>query len=147
MNEGASREDIAISVFQSVVNQTISNLACGRPIEGNITFLGGPLHFLSSLRDRFVETLGEEENTFTIPDNAEIYVALGAALLSADSKEFIPYRTLIERLDGEVPENLEMTKRLEPLFESEEEYKEFKKRHATGPVSYTHLTLPTILRV
>ncbi len=136
MNEGASREDIAISVFQSVVNQTISNLACGRPIEGNITFLGGPLHFLSSLRDRFVETLGEEENTFYIPDNAEIYVALGAALLSADSKEFIPYRTLIERLDGEVPENLDMTKRLEPLFESEEEYKEFKKRHATGQVAY-----------
>ena len=64
MNQGASREDIAISVFQSVVNQTISNLACGRPIKGNVTFLGGPLHFLKALRDRFIETLGEEENNF-----------------------------------------------------------------------------------
>ena len=91
MNEGASKEDIAISVFQSVVNQTISNLACGRPIKGNITFLGGPLHFLSCLRDRFIETLGEEENTFLLPDGAEIYVALGAAILSSENPSYISY--------------------------------------------------------
>lgn len=135
MNEGASREDIAISVFQSVVNQTISNLACGRPIEGNITFLGGPLHFLSSLRDRFVETLGEDGNSFTLPENAEIYVALGAALTSMEG-DAVSYRDLVKKLQLNNAESREVTKRLEPLFESESEYEDFKKKHATGKVNY-----------
>ncbi len=139
MNEGASREDIAISIFQSVVNQTISNLACGRPIEGNITFLGGPLHFLSSLRDRFVETLGEDTNTFTLPENAEIYVALGAALTSMEGST-VKYRDLVKKLQLENLETREVTKRLEPLFKSDAEYEDFKKKHATGRVNYEDIS-------
>ncbi|WP_276882034.1 acyl-CoA dehydratase activase-related protein [Anaerococcus tetradius] len=136
MNEGASKEDIAISVFQSVVNQTISNLACGRPIKGNITFLGGPLHFLSCLRDRFIETLGEEENTFLLPDGAEIYVALGAAILSSENPSYISYEELMRRLERKAPKNTDMTKSLKALFESEEDYCDFKRKHATGLVAY-----------
>ena len=136
MNQGASREDIAISVFQSVVNQTISNLACGRPIRGNVTFLGGPLHFLSSLRDRFIETLGEDENTFTTPEDAQLYVAKGAAILSSENPKPILYSKLIEKLAGADTQELEMTKRLDPLFESMDEYEDFKKRHKTDVVKY-----------
>jgi predicted CoA-substrate-specific enzyme activase len=139
MNQGASREDIAISVFQSVVNQTISNLACGRPIRGNVTFLGGPLHFLSSLRDRFVETLGEEENTFFTPEDAQLYVAKGAAILSSEDSEKIPYRKLIEELEKDKEVDMEMTKKMDRLFESEEEYLEFKERHKTNQVVYRDL--------
>ena len=72
---------MAVSVFQSVVNQTISNLACGRPIEGNIVFLGGPLYFLSELRNRFITTLDDGVNTFYSPENAQVFVALGAAIV------------------------------------------------------------------
>ena len=133
MNQGASREDIAISVFQSVVNQTISNLACGRPIKGNVTFLGGPLHFLKALRDRFIETLGEEENNFYIPDDAQIYVAKGAAILSKDEK-LISYKSLIKSLEEDKKVDMEMTKKMDRLFEDEKEYKEFKQRHKTNLV-------------
>lgn len=136
MNQGASREDIAISVFQSVVNQTISNLACGRPIKGNVTFLGGPLHFLSSLRDRFVETLGEDENSFYIPEDAQLYVAKGAAILSSENSKPIAYKDLMARLDSDIEEDMEMTKRLDPLFASESEYEDFKKRHKTDKIVY-----------
>jgi len=136
MNQGASREDIAISVFQSVVNQTISNLACGRPIRGNVTFLGGPLHFLPALRDRFVETLGEDENTFTTPKDAQLYVAKGAAILSAENEDYVPYKDLIKELEKEAPEDMEMTKKLNPLFTSKEEYEKFVKDHKTDQVIY-----------
>lgn len=136
MNQGASREDIAISVFQSVVNQTISNLACGRPIRGKVIFLGGPLHFMSSLRDRFIETLGREENEFFIPEDAQVYVAKGAALLSMDAGSYIKYEELLERLENSQDTGIEITKSLEPLFSSEEEYEKFKKDHATSLVNY-----------
>lgn len=139
MNQGASREDIAISVFQSVVNQTISNLACGRPIRGNVTFLGGPLHFLSSLRDRFVETLGEDENTFYVPDDAQLYVAKGAAILSSENSEPIPYRKLIEELEKDKEIDMDMTKKLDVLFESEKQYEEFKQRHKTEQIKHRDL--------
>ena len=135
MNQGASREDIAISVFQSVVNQTISNLACGRPIKGNVTFLGGPLHFLKALRDRFIETLGEEENNFYIPDDAQIYVAKGAAILSKDENP-ISYKSLIKSLEEDKKVDMEMTKKMDRLFEDEKEYQEFKQRHKTNLVKY-----------
>lgn len=138
MNQGASREDIAISVFQSVVNQTISNLACGRPIKGNVTFLGGPLHFLKALRDRFIETLGEEENNFYIPDDAQIYVAKGAAILSKDENP-ISYKSLIKSLEEDKKVDMEMTKKMDRLFENENEYKEFKERHKTNLVKYRNI--------
>ncbi|MDY3005905.1 2-hydroxyacyl-CoA dehydratase [Anaerococcus porci] len=136
MNQGASREDIAISVFQSVVNQTISNLACGRPIKGNVTFLGGPLHFLKALRDRFIETLGEEENTFFTPVDAQLYVAKGAAIMSAEESEPISYKSLIKSLEEDKDIDMEMTKSLDRLFKSEDEYEEFKKEHKTDLVKY-----------
>ena len=134
MNQGASREDIAISVFQSVVNQTISNLACGRPIRGNVTFLGGPLHFLESLRERFIETLGTDGNTFTTPEDAQLYVAKGAAILSAENDDYVLYADLIKELEKDPPEDLEMTKKLQPLFEKEEDYKKFVEDHKTKQV-------------
>lgn len=136
MNQGASREDIAISVFQSVVNQTISNLACGRPIRGNVTFLGGPLYFLSSLRDRFIETLGEEENKFFTPEDAQLYVAKGAAILSSEDDKIISYKDLIAELEKDKKVDMEMTKKMEKLFESEKDYEQFKKDHKTSQVRY-----------
>lgn len=139
MNQGATREDIAISIFQSVVNQTISNLACGRPIRGNVTFLGGPLHFLPALRDRFVETLGEEFNKFYTPEDAEVYVAKGAAIISSEEGKFVKITDLIGKLESGEKVEIEVTKRLEPLFESEEEYQEFKKRHQTSKIKYKDL--------
>lgn len=138
MNQGASREDIAISVFQSVVNQTISNLACGRPIKGNVTFLGGPLHFLKALRDRFIETLGEEENNFYIPEDAELYVAKGAAILS-QNEEKISYKSLIKSLKEDKKVDMEMTKKMERLFEDEKDYQEFKQKHKTNLVKYKNI--------
>lgn len=131
LNDGASKEDIAMSVFQSVVNQTISNLACGRPIQGRITFLGGPLHFMDSLRDRFKETLGPEGNTFTIPEDAQLFVAMGAALMAREEAEEAKLGDIIRRLEGDRVVTIEK-KTLDPLFTSEEEYREFVRDHQTG---------------
>ena len=75
INEGAAKEDLAVSILQAVVNQTISGLACGRTIKGNVAFLGGPLSFLSELRKRFAETLKLSENQVIFPDDAKYYVA------------------------------------------------------------------------
>ena len=82
LNEGVAKEDIAVSVLQAIVIQTISGLACGRPIRGNIAFLGGPLYFLSELRNRFIEVLKLEEEQIIFPENSQLYVAIGAALAS-----------------------------------------------------------------
>ena len=79
INEGARAEDIAASVFQAVVNQTISGLACGRPIKGNVAFIGGPLYFLPQLRQRFIETLKLSGDQIIAPDNSNLFVAIGAA--------------------------------------------------------------------
>lgn len=126
MNQGATKEDLSASVLQSVANQTVSNLAQGRPIEGNIAFLGGPLHFLSELRTRFVETLGED-NTYTYPENSQLYVAMGAALESRESK-VMTFKELRERLDQEVVIQRSETN-LGALFNSEEEISAFKEAH------------------
>ena len=86
LNEGADREDIAASIFQAVVNQTISGLACGRPIRGNVAFLGGPLNYLSELRQRFIETLHLTPEQTIVPEDAHLLVAKGAALDSLENK-------------------------------------------------------------
>ena len=86
LNEGAAKEDIAASIFQAVVNQTISGLACGRPIKGNVAFLGGPLNYLSELRKRFIETLNLTEKEIIFPEDAHLLVAKGAAIESANHK-------------------------------------------------------------
>jgi predicted CoA-substrate-specific enzyme activase len=134
INEGASREDIAASIFQSVVNQTISGLACGKPIRGNVAFLGGPLQFLSELRVRFVETLKLEKRQEISPDNAELYVALGSALASKDLKG-IPFRTLAGRLSVLNDITVHEVERLAPLFNDEKELEDFRIRHQNSAVS------------
>ena len=88
LNEGARKEDIAASIFQAVVNQTISGLACGRPIKGKVAFLGGPLNYLSELRKRFIETLHLTDDKIIIPENAHLLVATGAALASLETDSF-----------------------------------------------------------
>ena len=85
LNEGAKKEDIAASIFQAVVNQTISGLACGRPIRGNVAFLGGPLNYLSELRKRFIETLDLKDENIIIPEDAHLLVAKGACIDSDNS--------------------------------------------------------------
>ena len=79
INEGATRPDLAASIFQAVVNQTISGLACGKPIRGHVAFLGGPLHFLPELRQAFVRTLKLTEETAIVPENSHLFAAMGAA--------------------------------------------------------------------
>jgi len=128
INQGASKEDISASVLQSVVNQTISNLACGRPIKGRVAFLGGPLHFLSELRNRFIETLDLEEDDIIYPENSQLYVAIGAAISSAEEK-LISYEKLKDLLDKDGSGERVEIRRLRPLFNNREEYEEFKARH------------------
>ncbi|MEE0944706.1 MAG: acyl-CoA dehydratase activase-related protein [Clostridia bacterium] len=127
LNEGAAREDIAASIFQAVVTQTISGLSQGRPISGNIVFLGGPLHFLSALRKRFELTLESRAKSFTTPENAQLYVALGAAM-SMQCKEEVEIKTLIKTLDTCPDAESEIT-RMRALFQSSSEYDEFTTRH------------------
>ncbi|MDA8222800.1 2-hydroxyacyl-CoA dehydratase [Desulfosporosinus sp.] len=138
LNEGAAKEDIAVSVFQAVVNQTISGLAQGRPIKGNVAFLGGPLHFMSELRNRFIETLKLENKNVIFPENSQFFVAIGAALSFG---EMAPIS--IQKLYDKVPEILKVdnseNKELEVLFASDEEYNEFEKRHAVHKVNRVEL--------
>ncbi|GAE88784.1 activator of (R)-2-hydroxyglutaryl-CoA dehydratase [Acetivibrio straminisolvens JCM 21531] len=133
INEGASREDIAASIFQSVVNQTISGLACGKPIRGNVAFLGGPLQFLSELRTRFVETLKLEKHQVISPSNAQLYVALGAALSSKKSK-VIPFKSLEERLSVLDSVTVHEVERLQPLFRDDKELEDFRARHRKSAI-------------
>ena len=106
LNEGAAKEDIAVSVFQAVVNQTISGLACGRPIKGNVAFLGGPLYFLSELRQRFIETLKLTEDEIIFPKDSQLFVALGAAMASKDEQPIS-----FEELKGQLPKLKEVSVR------------------------------------
>lgn len=127
INEGATKADLAASIFQAVVNQTISGLACGKPIRGHVAFLGGPLHFLPELKKAFIRTLGLTDETTVDPENSHLFAALGAALES-DSEKPSAVDILIERLANGVEVSFEMP-RLEPLFADSEEYSEFIKRH------------------
>ena len=131
INEGAAKEDLAASIYQSVVNQTISGLACGRPIKGHVAFLGGPLFFNSELRNAFERTLADKVDSFWMPDEAEIYVALGAALSSDDAPVHLP--ELIEKFknrEGFTPDII----RIAPLFDSDDQKKEFYERHEKDQV-------------
>ena len=134
INQGASKEDISASVLQSVVNQTISNLACGRPIQGRVAFLGGPLHFLSELRNRFIETLKLKDEEVIYPDNSQLYVAIGAAISSANEKP-ISYENLRQLLETEGKKRSTEVKKISPLFKNKEEYLEFKTRHDQNSIN------------
>ncbi|MDO4549748.1 MAG: acyl-CoA dehydratase activase [Planctomycetia bacterium] len=129
LNEGASREDVAASVLQAVVDQTIGGLACGRKIRGNIAFLGGPLHFLPELRKRFSQTLKLKPEEEFIPENAHFFVALGAALLAGKNRSITAtelWRRVYHVMNHA---HLRETGRLPALFPSEEEYRRFESRH------------------
>ena len=133
MNDGASKADIALSIFQAVVNQTIGNLAQGRPIEGRVAFLGGPLHFLPELRRRFIETLKLDAAHVVKVEDGNYFVAMGAAL-SEESMEMDV--ALLERSMARTKEAAEKESRQTDfvLFENEEEYQSFHARHAGAKV-------------
>ena len=129
LNEGASRNDIAASVFQSIVNQTISGLACGRPIRGNIAFLGGPLYYLSELRKRFVMTLNLKKEQVIFPDNSQLFVAIGAACAANAKSAPSSLDELSKQLEKLSEIEVSEVKRLEPLFLNQNEYEDFIWRH------------------
>ena len=139
INEGAAKEDIAASILQAVVNQTISGLACGRPIRGNVAFLGGPLSYLSELRTRFIETLNLKPEEIIIPDEAHLLVAKGAALDSLNTKS-ISCNELNNKIINLKNSQDNTTNPLEPLFNDEEDYKNFKARHNTAKISKKELS-------
>ncbi len=126
LNEGAKREDIAASILQAVVNQTISGLAQGRQIKGNIVFLGGPLHFLPQLRRQFENTLKSTAESFTVPDNAQLYIAMGAALVRNNESRNLG--GLIDILKSAPDVDTEVT-RMRPLFKDATERAKFFERH------------------
>ena len=134
INEGAAKEDIAASIFQAVVNQTISGLACGRPIRGKIAFLGGPLNYLSELRNRFIETLNLKDDEIIIPEEAHLLVAKGAVLDSLEMKP-ISVEKLKSKIDVLRISKDTTTQPLKPLFTTDEEYNQFKVRHDKDKVA------------
>ncbi|QUH20008.1 2-hydroxyacyl-CoA dehydratase [Alkaliphilus sp. B6464] len=138
LNEGAAKEDIAASVLQAVVNQTIGGLACGKPIKGNVAFLGGPLYFLSELRKRFIETLQLNEKEIVFPKDSQLFVAIGAALASKEEKR-ISFHNLIERVSLLEHEISNEVGTLRPLFQNEDELIEFKNRHSNNVVKRNNL--------
>ena len=127
INEGATKEDLAASIFQAVVNQTISGLACGKPIRGNVAFLGGPLHFLSELRNAFIRTLKLTDEHIIAPEHSHLFAAAGAALNHKEDCT-VSINDLLRTLSSTIKMQFEV-KRMAPLFSSKEEYKEFTERH------------------
>ena len=137
INEGATKEDLSASIFQAVVNQTISGLACGKPIRGNVAFLGGPLHFLPELRAAFIRTLNLGPDQIIAPDHSHLFAAIGAAM-NSDPKTTASLHALIERLSHGIKMDFEV-KRMEPLFTDEADYEDFKTRHASHDVKKADL--------
>ena len=126
INEGATKEDLAASIFQAVVNQTISGLACGKPIRGHVAFLGGPLHFLSELKVAFIRTLKlDEEHTIEVSDS-HLFAAMGSAM---NAKEDVHYTMdeMVEKLSHKIHMEFEVA-RMEPLFPTQEDYTAFRNR-------------------
>lgn len=133
INDGAMIEDLAASIFQAVVDQTISGLACGHPIRGKIAFLGGPLSFLSELRERFIETLNIMPEDVIFPENSRLFVAMGAAFL-AEKYEETDLDEILTKLKNADQDSARDTSLLEPLFRNRQEYDEFKERHNRATV-------------
>ena len=138
INEGAEKSDIAASIFQAVVNQTISGLACGRPIRGTVAFLGGPLNYLPELRKRFIETLHLKPNEIVVPNEAHLLVAKGACLDAVDNTP-ITVKELKEKIHNLKISHDNTTNPVEPLFDSESDYEEFKTRHEKAKVTRKNL--------
>ncbi len=139
LNQGARKEDISASVFQSVVNQTIGGLAQGRSIEGKIMFLGGPLYFCKGLRERFIKTLKLKDNDVVSPENAQVFVAIGSAIYSKEDNKKYEYEELLNIIK-ENHNEISTMNIIDPLFNSEEEYNEFKERHQKAEVKVSDIS-------
>ncbi|MDU5110933.1 MAG: acyl-CoA dehydratase activase [Clostridium sp.] len=133
LNQGASKADIAASIYEAVINQTIGGLAQGRMIEGKVLFLGGPLHFYNGLRKMFTEKLNLKENIEAV--DAEVFVAKGAAIFSSNEEKIYTYEDLLNNISKNNEKNINLQKEVSPLFESEEEYKNFLDRHNRAKVA------------
>lgn len=129
INEGATKEDLSASIFQAVVNQTISGLACGKPIRGHVAFLGGPLHFLSELKAAFIRTLKLDDEHTIVPDNSHLFAAIGSALNAKSDNSGVPILAMRDRLKATIHMDFEVD-RMEPLFATKEDYAAFNKRQS-----------------
>lgn len=132
INEGATKADLSASIFQAVVNQTISGLACGKPIRGNVAFLGGPLHFLTELKEAFIRTLKLSEEQIIAPTHSHLFAAIGSAMNSKGENT-----TTIEKLRSLLSSNIQIemeVSRMDPLFKDQSDYDTFLKRHSLHTV-------------
>ncbi len=137
LNQGARREDIAASIFQAVVDQTVSGLAQGRSIEGKVLFLGGPLFFLRGLRKAFVKTLALDDEHAVFPEEAPVFVAYGCALYAAKSSDSCTIASVLEKIaDAKASDNIVTG---EPLFASQAEYDDFIDRHKKFDLGYADI--------
>lgn len=138
INEGASKEDLSASIFQAVVNQTISGLACGKPIRGHVAFLGGPLHFLSELKETFIRTLKLDQEHIISPEHSHLFAAIGSAL-NFKREVSMDLNNILEKLSGSIQIEFEV-ERMEPLFSNQEEYLRFQRRHGRHHVMTSELS-------
>ena len=136
INQGAEKADISASIFRAVVEQTVSGLAQGRKIKGKVLFLGGPLHFLKGLRKAFQDTLGLDEAHAIFPENAPVFIALGAAI-SATAEQAESIKTLYQKIYN--CEAKDEVVRGKPLFETREEYDEFVSRHKRSDLEFADI--------
>ena len=133
INEGATKEDLSASIFQAVVNQTISGLACGKPIRGNVAFLGGPLHFLTELKKAFIHTLNLADDAVIAPSHSHLFAASGAAMNST-LETTTPLSAFNQLLETHIELEFEVS-RMEPLFKDNHEYSQFLDRHSKNAVT------------
>ncbi len=127
LNQGGRKEDVAASIFQAVVDQTVAGLTQGRELKGKIVFLGGPLHFLMGLRERFVDTLKLDADHAIFPKDGDCFAAMGAALCAADYAT-APFEDVLKQLEESV-ETTTAVDTMPPLFNDQEEYDAFCARH------------------
>ncbi|MBQ6168881.1 MAG: 2-hydroxyacyl-CoA dehydratase [Ruminococcus sp.] len=137
LNQGARREDVAASIFQAVVDQTVSGLAQGRSIEGKVLFLGGPLFFLRGLKKAFVRTLGLDDEHAVFPPEAPVFVAYGCAIYAANAEKAFHISDIIEKIRTAKASDAIVTG--EPLFRSHAEYDEFINRHKKFDLGYADI--------
>ena len=137
LNQGAKREDIAASIFQAVVDQTVSGLAQGREIKGKVLFLGGPLSFQKGLRKAFVNSLKLSDENAIFPENAPCFMAYGCALHAKESSEPMQIDEVIEKVKTAKASDDIVTG--EPLFTSKEEYNKFVDRHKECDLKYADI--------
>ena len=138
INEGATKEDLAASIFQAVVNQTISGLACGKPIRGHVAFLGGPLHFLPELKKAFIRTLKLDDEHIMNTDNSHLFAAIGSALCT-EGKISYSLEEMVGKLSAPIKMEFEVA-RMEPLFKGRADYDEFTERHEKSRVIKSDLS-------